>query len=115
MVSFFIILYMKKTTSVFLGTPVPKKRACCAVTSSQAKNDMSKATSPRNAISTDLTPQTSCNLEISLPLPHFPAVILWPGPWAASTLFLDSINLTNTIKFGYCQLSLLRACDLDSF
>lgn len=101
----------KKPTNIFLG--IPEKYACCAVTSSQTKNDISKVTSPRNAISTNLTPQTTCNLEISFPLPHFPAVMLWPGPWGASTLFLDSINLTNIIKFGYCQLSLLRACDLN--
>lgn len=79
------------------------------------KNDISKVTSPRNVISTNLTPQTTYNLEISLPLPHFTALMLWPGTWGASTLFLDSINLTSIIKFGYRQLSLLRACDLVPF
>lgn len=85
----------------------------CAVTSSQTKNDISKVTSPRNATSTNLTPQTSWNLEISLLLPHFSAVMLWPGLWGASTLFLDGINMTNTIKLGYWQLPLVRACELD--
>lgn len=103
MVSFFT----QKTHRRFLGYSWEMRVLC-----SGFQSNMSKVTPPRNVISTDLTPQTTCSLGISLPLPHFPAVML--GPWVPPHCSWTALTWLTQTKFGYWHLSLLRAYHLDS-
>lgn len=103
MVSFFT----QKTHRRFLGYSWEMRVLC-----SGFQSNMSKVTPPRNVISTNLTPQTTCSLGISLPLPHFPAVML--GPWVPPHCSWTALTWLTQTKFGYWHLSLLRAYHLDS-